>query len=272
MDQIKIAWIGKHFGEEPPLVGGEGQGAGGIFFSGCNLRCVFCQNVQISQGGLGRNYSVEELAREMIRLQSEGAVNIDLVTPTIWWRMIREAIILARARGLKLPIVWNSNAYESLEIINGVADVVDIFLPDFKYADDEMAEKYSGVKKYFGTAVRAIRRMIELNGELKINKNGLAERGVIVRHLVLPNAVENSFGVLETLVNISPKIHVALMNQYVPMARAMEFPEINRRVSDEEFVSVRVRMDLLGIRNGWVQGEGEAMVPDFEIERPFEVV
>jgi len=154
----------------------------------------------------------------------------------------------------------------------GVADVVDIFLPDFKYADDEMAEKYSGVKKYFGTAVRAIRRMIELNGELKINKNGLAERGVIVRHLVLPNAVENSFGVLETLVNISPKIHVALMNQYVPMARAMEFPEINRRVSDEEFVSVRVRMDLLGIRNGWVQGEGEAMVPDFEIERPFEVV
>jgi len=150
--------------------------------------------------------------------------------------------------------------------------VVDIFLPDFKYADDEMAEKYSGVKKYFGTAARAIRRMFELNGELKTNENGIAERGVIVRHLVLPNAVENSFGVLETIANISPKIHVALMNQYIPMARAVEFPEINRRVSEEEFASVRARMALLGLENGWMQREGGAMVPDFTVERPFEAV
>jgi len=268
---IKIAWFGKHFGEEPPLVGT--AGAGTIFFTGCNLRCVFCQNYQISQQGIGKEYTVEEVANIMIKLQNDGAVCIDLVTPTIWYKQIREAIVIAKDNGLKLPIVWNSNGYESVEIVKEMKGFVDIYLPDFKYSDDELAFRYSGIKKYRDTARHAIQEMYNQVGLLQ-EENGIATKGLIVRHLVLPHAVENSFGVLDDIADMSTDVHISLMNQYLPMHNAHEFSELRDMVSEEDFERVHQYMLGKGFTKGWVQGEKsqECLVPDFTKKNPFPFV
>jgi len=265
MKQVKIAWHGIHSGEEPPL-----SPAGGIFFSGCNLHCVFCQNYQISQQGLGKNYSVAELSDMMLELQKNGATNIDLVTPTIWHQQIKEAILLARKNNLKIPIVWNSNGYEDLKIIKAMEGLIDIYLPDFKYSDDDLALKYSGIKNYLSTATAAIKEMIRQVGNLKI-ANNTAQRGVIVRHLVLPNNLENSFGVLKHLSEIDTNIHISLMNQYYPLHQADKFPELCRVVSEKEFEQVYDYLLDLGFANGWVQGEKSQknLIPDFTKLEPF---
>ena len=265
VERVKIAWFGIHEGEEPPLVP-----AGGIFFSGCNLHCAFCQNYQISQEGLGEFYTIQQLADMMLKLQNQGAINIDLVTPTIWHKQIKSSILLAKDKGLKLPIVWNSNAYEDTEIIKEMTGLVDIYLPDFKYSDDELALKYSGIKNYSIKAEAAIKEMKNQVGNLKI-KNGVAQSGLIVRHLVLPNNLKNSFGVLDKITSIDNKIHVGLMNQYFPMHNAKKFPELTRVVSEEEFNKVYDYLLDLGFENGWVQGEKsqENLIPDFRKERPF---
>ncbi|HBU06851.1 MAG TPA: radical SAM protein [Candidatus Magasanikbacteria bacterium] len=296
---VKVAWFGLHTGEEPPLVGVDNKiieiadnekkcgrvklaslttrhqpitsfGAGGIFFTGCNLRCVFCQNYQIFQENLGGLYSTEELANIMLDLQKQGAVNIDLVTPTIWWKEIKPAIILARERGLTLPIVWNSNGFDSVEILREMKGLVDIYLPDFKYSDDEIALKYSGIKNYVETAKLAVREMLDQVSYLQI-ENGIAKRGLIVRHMVLPNNLANSFGVLQMLSEIDISIHISLMNQYFPMHHASEYPEINRIVSEEEFNQVYEYLQELGFTNGWVQGEKSQknLIPDFRKKEPF---
>ncbi|TFG35494.1 MAG: radical SAM protein, partial [Parcubacteria group bacterium] len=193
---VKISWFGKHFGEEPPLV--KDKGAGTIFFTGCNLRCVYCQNYQISQGNVaGNNYSIAELVKIMLGLQKEGALNIDLVTPTIWFRQIKEAVIEAKKQGLVIPIVWNTNAYDGIRILKEVEGLVDIYLPDFKYGDDNLAFKYSGVKNYVQTAKESVKEMFRQVGNLTVSQDEVAERGVIVRHLILPNNLENSFKALE---------------------------------------------------------------------------
>jgi len=286
----KIAWYGKHFGEEPPLVGTSEQGAGPngagtIFFSGCNLKCVFCQNYQISQTGLQENtaekcvarwescstFSVEELAEIMLKLQSAGAVNIDLVTPTIWLRTIKEAIILAKKQGLALPIVWNSNAYESVESLRQLEGLVDIYLPDFKYGIDKVGLKYSAVPQYPLIAERAIREMIRQVGNLKFDEQGLATKGVIVRHLILPNNIDNSLEVFKKIADIDQRIYLSLMNQYAPLYRAAEFPELNRLVTANEFEIVQNKRHELGLDNGWDQelGSEEVLVPDFKKKMPF---
>lgn len=267
MNKIKIAWFGKHIGEEPPLVP-----AGGIFFSGCNLHCIFCQNYQISQENLGKFYSIEELANIMLQLQNNGAVNIDLVTPTIWYRQIKEAIILARERGLNVPIVWNSNGYESVEIIKEMAGLVDIYLPDFKYSDDDLAYKYSGIKNYTNTALGAIKEMHNQVGNLQI-KNGIAKKGLIVRHMVLPNNLANSFGVLQKMAEIDNSIHISLMNQYFPMHNANKFSELTRTVSGDEFDQVYNYLQELEFTNGWIQEEKsqDNLIPDFNRDQPFGV-
>jgi len=269
--QVKIAWYGKHFGEEPPLVGNETQGAGTIFFFGCNMRCVFCQNYQISHQCLGRLVRVEELARIMLALQKSGAINIDLVTPTLWWRQIREAINVAQGKGLILPIVWNSNAFESLDIVDAMRGYVDIYLPDFKYADDALAQKYSGVENYFATAKAAIRAMYDQVGNFQLNDQGLATRGLLVRHLVLPGAVGNSTGVLNEIAQIDTMIHVSLMSQYNPVFRAAEFSEINCTVTPAEMRQVYDYADFCGLKNGFRQEQGSArpFTPDFSQPNPF---
>ncbi|KKQ40040.1 MAG: Radical SAM domain protein [Candidatus Magasanikbacteria bacterium GW2011_GWA2_37_8] len=265
LDTVRIAWWGMHNGEEPLLVP-----AGGIFFSGCHLHCVYCQNYQISQKNVGKDYGVKELVEIMLDLEKQGAVNIDLVTPTIWWKQIKEAIILAKQQGLKIPIVWNSNGYEAIEILKQMEGLVDIYLPDFKYSDDDLAEKYSGIKNYFAITKTAIVEMYRQVGLLKI-KNNIATRGLIVRHLVLPSAIENSKKVLETIAKLDNNIHIALMNQYYPMYNAKNFSEINRPVSETEFNNVYDKLLDLGFTNGWVQGEKSQtnLIPDFTKSNPF---
>ncbi len=269
--QVKIAWFGQHFGEEPPLVGSREQGAGGIFFAGCNLRCVFCQNYQISQSNLGRYYNIPELAEIMLRLADEGAVNIDLVTPTIWAEPIKEAIAMARHQGLRLPVVWNSNAYESTELIKSLRGLVDIYLPDFKYSDDRLAYKYSHAKDYSIWATAAIATMWSEVGPPKFDRAGLMTRGLIVRHLILPNAVDNSLGVLDILARIDPSIFISLMTQYYPLQNAPHYPEINRRITAEEFNAVQDYQLKLGLNNGWYQEleDTRCFIPDFTQARPF---
>ncbi len=270
--QIKIGWHGKHFGEEPPLVGDQNQGAGGIFFSKCNLHCVFCQNVQISQCGLGQDYSVEELANIMLGLQNQGAINIDLVTPTLWWKQIKEAVEIAKSQGLKIPVMWNSNAFEPKQLIRNMNGLVDIYVPDFKYGDDELGYKYSGIKNYSAAAQIAIKEMLWQVGKFKTDINGLGERGVVVRHLVLPNNIDNSLKVLDILAGIDIRLHISLMRQYYPLNDLTKYPELMRGVNNEEWNNVYQHLIDLGFENGWIQGEdsGAVMIPDFTKEKPFE--
>jgi putative pyruvate formate lyase activating enzyme len=277
--KVKIAWYGKHFGEEPPLVGNPSSskekryGAGTIFFAGCNLRCVFCQNYQISQEKLGKEYSASELISIMLELQDRGAVNIDLVTPTPWWSSLKEAIILARESGLSVPIVWNSNAYETLHIIREMEGLVDIYLPDFKYSEDKLAVKYSNAPKYSHLAEKAIKEMYRQVGNLQL-KDGIAQKGLIVRHLILPGYLGNSYAVLERIALIDKRIHLSLMSQYYPVYRANQFPEIDRRLTEDEINSVEAKRMELGLENGWTQeaDAGEVFLPDFRKENPFDSV
>ncbi|MFH0792101.1 MAG: radical SAM protein [bacterium] len=269
--KIKIAWVGKHFGEEPPLVGNERQGAGGIFFSGCNLRCVFCQNYQISQEDLfNQEITPEGLAEIMLNLERQGSVNIDLVTPTIWYKQIKEALTIAKKNGLKIPIVWNSNGYESIEIIKEMAGLVDIYLPDFKYGIEEIGWKYSKVKQYPQIAKIAISEMYRQVGNLEI-KNGLAKKGLIIRHLVIPGNLENSYRALDIIAEIDKDIHLSLLNQYFPVFKAKEYPEINREVTEEEFEKIQDYALRLGFENGWIQTDrsSETFLPDFKKSNPF---
>jgi putative pyruvate formate lyase activating enzyme len=273
MSSIKIAWHGKHFGEEPVLVGSEKQGSGTIFFGGCNLACVFCQNYQISQQGVGDYYSIEDLVEIMLDLQKQGAANINLVTPTIWFKQIRKAVIGAKKQGLILPIVWNSNGYEKVEIIEEMNGLVDVYLPDFKYGDDLVGLKFSKAPNYSQVAFAAVDEMFNQVGNLVLAEQGLAKKGLMIRHLVLPNNPENSFKVLELLKKIDPKVNISLMNQYAPIFNAQDFSEINREVSDEEFHKVYDYFFKIGLQNGWVQTEKSAgnLVPDFQKDKPFEV-
>lgn len=266
---VKIAWFGLHFGEEPPLVGN--KGAGTIFFTGCNLRCVFCQNYQISQQGVGKDYSLEDLVKMMLELQKKGALNIDLVSPTIWTEKIREAIIEAKKQGLAIPIVWNSNAYEKVELIKKLEGLIDIYLPDFKYGDDEVALKYSGIKNYVKMAKEAIGEMFRQVGNLKLKKDGIAEKGIIVRHLILPNSIENSLKALDYIKGIDKDIYVNLMSQYEPLYKAKDFPEINRNITKREYERVFDYLISLGLENGWTQDikSHAVFLPDFTKDNPF---
>lgn len=296
VDFVKIAWFGKHFGEEPPLVGKHGSGA--IFFTGCNLRCVYCQNYQISQQNIGKKYKLKELAGIMINLQKEGALNVNLVSPTVWAEQIKESIREAKKKGLKIPVIWNTNAYESEKLIKGLKGLVDIYLPDFKYGDNETAFKYSGAKNYVEKAKESIEAMFEQVGNLKMSsdfaafrsghfdrtrrmlskveasKDGTAQKGIIIRHLILPDNIENSKKVLEHIREIDKNIYISLMTQYEPLNKvnkAKDFPEINRRINRQEFEEVYNHQLALGLNNGWVQ-EMESSVsflPDFNKENPF---
>lgn len=247
------------------------KGAGTIFFSGCNLHCVFCQNWQISHEDMGKDYSIEQLAEIMLKLQNDGAANIDLVTPTPWRREIKAAIKIAKGNGLNIPIAWNSNAYESVAAIRDLDGVVDIYLPDFKYGDDEAALKYSSAPKYSEVAGKAIREMYAQVGLLKVDESGLAERGLIIRHLILPGNLNNTFLALEKISAIDKNIHLSLMSQYNPVYSAKKFLEINRPVSSEEIAAAEEKKWELGLENGWTQepNSKEIFLPDFKTSNPF---
>ncbi|MFH1715204.1 MAG: radical SAM protein [Elusimicrobiota bacterium] len=249
--EIKIASENLHFGEEPPISGEHGSGA--IFFSFCSLDCCICQNYPISQMGNGREITLKELVGCMLSLQKRGAHNINFVTPTHYSSFVAEAVYYARQKGLNIPIVYNCGGYESAEVINLLNGFVDIYLPDAKYSDNRMAKKYSGIADYFEINKKVIKKMFEQAGNLVRDKNGIAKKGLIVRHLVLPNALENTEGVLKMLASISKEIFVSLMAQYHPAYKADDFKEINRRLTEEEYNRALELLDKYGLKNGWQQ-------------------
>jgi len=240
-----VSSFGLHFGEERVLVGGRGSGT--VFFSGCSLRCVFCQNYTISQYVEGTPISNLNLAKIFILLQKQGAININLVTPTHVVPMILEALYLAYNE-LKIPIVYNSSGYDSIETLKLLDGVVDIYMPDFKYGDNAKALKYSGIKNYFDVAKEAIKEMQRQVGDLTI-ENSIAIKGLLVRHLVLPNGLADSKKVLDVIKNeISNNAYVNVMDQYYPTYRAYEFPELSRRITFKEYEEVRNYALSLGLR------------------------
>ena len=234
---VEIASFGPHFGEESVLVGRNGSGT--IFFTHCNMRCVFCQNYHISQLGEGRRVSVEELAEIMLTLQKMGCHNINLVTPTHYIPQIVSALVIAAENGLNIPLVYNCGGYERREIIALLDGIVDIYMPDFKYGDNERAKSYSMVVNYAKHAKESLIEMQRQVGDLVVDERGIAMRGLIIRHLVMPNNVAESKKVLEFVAKeVSPKAYLNIMAQYYPTFKAHIYPEIARRITYKEYEEV----------------------------------
>ena len=234
---VKIALASLHFFEEPCISGENGSGT--VFFSNCNLSCKFCQNYEISHLSKGKEIEVAELANTFLDLQEKGANNINLVTPTIYAYQIIEAIKIAKANGLKLPIIYNSNGYESIETLKALEGYIDVYLPDLKYYYDDIALKYSGIKEYFEHATKAIKEMYRQVGTPSFDENGIIQKGLIIRHLVLPNNIENSKKVLEWIKNnIDQRVYVSIMAQYFPCYKAKEIKELNRKLMKEEYEQI----------------------------------
>ena len=255
-DKIKIALYSIHNFEEPCISGENGSGT--IFFSNCNMNCVFCQNYEISQLGRGKEITIEELANIMIKQQERNVQNINLVTPTSYALHIVEAIKIARRKGLKIPIVYNTNGYESVETLKLLEGYVDIYLPDLKYYYDDLAKKYSKVDNYFEIATKAIQEMYRQVGMPVLDDNGVMKKGLMIRHLILPNEVQNSKKVLKWIKeNIDSNVYVSIMAQYFPTYKAKEIPEIARKITKEEYEKVENYLYELDLENGYIQELGE---------------
>ena len=255
-DKIKIALYSIHNFEEPCISGEKGSGT--IFFSNCNMNCVFCQNYEISQLGRGKEITIEELANVMIKQQERNVQNINLVTPTSYALHIVEAIKIARKKGLEIPIVYNTNGYESVETLKLLEGYVDIYLPDLKYYYDDLAKKYSKVDNYFEIATKAIQEMYRQVGTPVHDENGVMKKGLMIRHLILPNEVQNSKKVLKWIKgNIDSNVYVSIMAQYFPTYKAKEIPEIARKITKEEYEKVENYLYELDLENGYIQELGE---------------
>ncbi|MCX5781558.1 MAG: radical SAM protein [Elusimicrobia bacterium] len=251
-NEFYISSFNVHHGEEPPISGYSGSGT--IFFANCNLSCVFCQNYPISQFGHGKKSNIPELVKIMLELQNQGVHNINFVTPTHVVPWICEALLEAKSKGLKIPVVYNCGGYESIETLKLLDGVIDIYMPDAKYSIDEKAFKYSNAKNYWGINKIAIEEMFRQVGNLVIDKLGIAKKGLLIRHLVLPNDITGSKKVLNFISkNISPKTYLSLMSQYHPAHNAIKFPELNRSVSKEEYKPIVEYAHKLGLDNGWIQ-------------------
>lgn len=264
-DKIKIALYSIHNFEEPCISGEKGSGT--IFFSNCNMNCVFCQNYEISQLGRGKEITIEELANVMIKQQERNVQNINLVTPTSYALHIVEAIKIARKKGLEIPIVYNTNGYESVETLKLLEGYVDIYLPDLKYYYDDLAKKYSKVDNYFEIATKAIQEMYRQVGTPVLDENGVMKKGLMIRHLILPNEVQNSKKVLKWIKeNIDSNVYVSIMAQYFPTYKAKEDKYLNRKLTNKEYSEIEQYLYLLDIENGYMQDLGkheEEYVPDF---------
>lgn len=255
-DKIKIALYSIHNFEEPCISGEKGSGT--IFFSNCNMNCVFCQNYEISQLGRGKEITIEELANVMIKQQERNVQNINLVTPTSYALHIVEAIKIARKKGLEIPIVYNTNGYESVETLKLLEGYVNIYLPDLKYYYDDLAKKYSKVDNYFEIATKAIQEMYRQVGTPVLDENGVMKKGLMIRHLILPNEVQNSKKVLKWIKeNIDSNVYVSIMAQYFPTYKAKEIPEIARKITKEEYEKVENYLYELDLENGYIQELGE---------------
>ncbi|RMH79806.1 MAG: radical SAM protein [Acidobacteria bacterium] len=222
-----------HRGEERPIRGKKGSGT--VFFSYCSMRCVYCQNYTLSHLGEGEEVNPDELANIFLSLQRLGCHNINLVTPSHVVPQILEALYIAVGKGLRVPIVYNTSSYDSLESLRLLEGIVDVYLADFKYADDGLGRKYSRVKNYFSVALDAIREMHRQVGDLLLDEEGIAIRGLLIRHLLLPNRIAGTNRVVEELKKISPKIAINVMDQYMPYYQAYKYPELSRRINPREW-------------------------------------
>jgi len=272
-DVIPVAHTGLHHGEEPPLSGRRGSGT--IFFANCNLRCVFCQNYQISQcmdESDARRPTPEQLAGEMLALQRRGAHNVNLVSPSHVIGQVAESLITARERGLTIPFVYNTNAYDAVDTLRQLDGLIDIYLPDIKYSDDEFGEAYSGVDNYVAASRAAIAEMHRQVGDLELDDRGIAQKGVLVRHLVLPEDVAGSEESLSFLASLSKDMVVSIMSQYSPQFKAHRHPPLGRGITGEEYEQVVDIARELGLKRSYVQGmrSQRLLFPDFDEDRPFE--
>ena len=266
--EIILARAALHMWEEPCISGKEGSGA--VFFSGCSLGCKFCQNGQISRGQTGKKVTADRLADIFLELQQQKANNINLVTAGHFLPQVAEAIEKSRNRGLQIPVVYNSSGYEKSEMLKLLEGLVDIYLPDFKYMDPELAEKYSYARDYPEVAREALGEMVRQTGTPEFDRQGIMKKGVIVRHLLLPGHVKDSRRVLEYLLSTYGKeIYISLMNQYTPMPAMKDDPRLSRKVTDREYQRLIDYGIQLGLENGFIQ-EGEtakeSFIPEFNGE------
>ena len=265
-DKVRIALVSKHYFEEPCISGRNGSGT--IFFSNCNLNCIFCQNHDISQGGKGIDVTIERLAEIMLEQQERGANNINLVTPTMYVEQIIKAIDIAKKNGLNISIVYNTNGYEEVETIKKLNGYIDIYLPDFKYFTNELAIKYSKAPNYFEKVTSAL---IEMQSQFDeyVFDGEIMKKGMIVRHLVLPNHIQNSKNVLKWIKdNLRKDIYVSVMAQYFPTYKAIGDELIGRKLSFSEYRKIEQYFYSLDIENGYIQDLGkheEEFVPDFNM-------
>ncbi len=264
---VRVARAALHYWEEPCISGESGSGT--VFFSGCTMRCVFCQNKEISRGEAGKEITIDRLAEIYLELAAKGANNINLVTPMHYAPQITAALDIARKNGLTLPIVWNTGGWERRESIAAVRDYADIWLSDFKYFDSSLGESLSKAPNYFSVAAAALDQMVKQTCEPVFDENGIMRRGVIVRHLMLPGHLDDTKNVLRFLYeNYGDSIWISIMNQYTPMCSDPRFPELSRTVSDEEYNEAIDFACELGIENAFVQEGGtvgESFIPPFDL-------
>lgn len=265
---VRIARAALHFWEEPVISGDNGSGA--VFFTGCNLKCIFCQNASIAASEVGKEVSIETLAEIFLKLQGDGANNINLVTVSHYVPQVAECIRMARKSGLTIPVVYNTSSYEKPETLRLLDGLVDIYLPDFKYMDAKLAKAYSNAEDYPEVAKAAIAEMYRQVGKPAFDEDtGLMHKGVIVRHLVMPGAVGNAKAIIDYLYGTyGDDIYISLMNQYTPMKEFAEYPELNRKVTKREYEKVIQYALDLGVENAFIQ-EGEtaqeSFIPAFDL-------
>ena len=267
-DRVKLARAALHFWEEPCISGERGSGT--VFFSGCALKCVFCQNYQLSAGHFGKEVSIQRLAEIFLELQQQGAHNINLVTGGHYVPQIVQALELVR-KDLKIPVVYNSSGYETVETLRQLKGYVDIYLPDLKYYSPERSARYSNARDYFAVASQAVQEMFSQVGPVQFDEQGMLQKGVIVRHMVMPNGVEDTMDILTWIAEHLPldDILVSVMSQYTPFYKSADYPEINRRLTQEEYDRVLDWMECMGIEQGFVQelsSAKEEYTPDFSLQ------
>ena len=266
-DKVRLSRAALHFWEEPCISGEKGSGT--VFFSGCTLKCVYCQNREISMGDAGKQVSVERLSEIFLELQEKGAENINLVTPTHFVTQIISAVQSAKEKGLKLPIVYNTSGYETEETIETLKGIVDVYLTDFKYMSEKLSEKYSNAKDYPDVVKNALKKMVEQQPEPLFN-DGMLKKGVVVRHLVLPGCIIDSKAVLKYVYqNYGDNVLISIMRQFTPYKLSEKHKELNRKITDAEYMSVVGYAEKLGIENGFVQEKEsaeESFIPPFTYE------
>lgn len=264
---IKVALASIHEFEEPPISGMNGSGT--IFFSGCNLNCVYCQNYEISHNMYGKEITINRLAEIMLEQQKKGVHNINLVTPTIYAYQIKEAIKLAKNKGLRIPIVYNTSGYESIATLRELKGYIDIYLPDFKYYYDELSKKYSNVKDYPKVVKQAL---LEMRSQVKdvFNEDGIMQSGLIIRHMILPNNVQNTKAVINWIkTNLGENTIISVMAQYFPSYQAYKYNEINRKITPDELKEIEEFLIDNNMVNGYLQELGdceEQYVPKFNLD------